>query len=147
MRLQVVAVGKPALAYARDGIGLYASRIRPFTNLEIHTVKPAPREKLESRLLDLTASSFRVILDERGKSPDTRQFSDKLGKWRDDPGIKSVSFLIGGSDGHSHELRNQADFLLALSPLTLQHELAQLLLLEQVYRALTILHDHPYHRT
>lgn len=147
MRIKIVSVGKPALAYTRDGIGLYTTRLRPYTNLDIHHAKPAPREKLEPRLLDLTASTFRVVLDERGKTPNTSQFAQKLAEWRDDPAVKTVSFIIGGSDGHSQNLRSKADFLFALSPLTLQHELAQLLLLEQVYRAFTILHDHPYHRT
>lgn len=147
MRIQIVAVGKPALPYARDGIDLYATRLRPYADVDIHFAKPAPREKLEPKLLSLTSSSFRVVLDERGCAPTSTGFAKKLGSWRDDPGTKAVSFVIGGSDGHSEAMRSQAGFLLALSPLTLQHELALVLLLEQIYRGFTILSDHPYHRT
>ena len=69
-----------------------------------------------------------------------------MNAWEMDPGVKTVSLLIGASDGHTTELREKADAVWALSPLTLQHELALVVLLEQIYRAYSIKRGEPYHR-
>jgi len=90
------------------------------------------------------ASPPTVLLDERGEQVDTPTLARWLSTWRDE-GVRRVSFLIGDAHGFSGEDRGRADRVLALSRLTLPHRLAQVLLIEQLYRASTIVFGHPYH--
>ncbi len=132
----MVAVGRPRLEYAALGIGFYAERIRPYASLELLYVKD-PKD-----LLPRAQGYPKVVLDERGRLFTTGEFHRLLRSW---PGGK-VAFLVGGAEGYPEGVREGADLLLALSPLTLQHELALLVLLEQLYRVLTLEAGHPYHR-
>lgn len=86
-----------------------------------------------------------IALDERGKTPSSREFAEILGKWIDD-GIQNITFLIGGANGHSEILRQKADYKLSFGRMTLPHMLARVVLAEQIYRAKTILDGHPYHK-
>jgi 23S rRNA (pseudouridine1915-N3)-methyltransferase len=86
-----------------------------------------------------------VVLDERGQLPDTLALKTRLEAW-EMGAEKGVAFLIGGTEGHAQAVRDQADWLLALSRLTLQHELALVVLLEQLYRVETLKRGEPYHR-
>lgn len=86
-----------------------------------------------------------VLLDERGKAMSSEAFAALLGKWRDE-GVRETRFLIGAADGHSDAERASADLLLAFGPATWPHMLARAMLMEQLYRATTILAGHPYHR-
>lgn len=136
MRLRVVAVGKPRLDYARLGVETYVERIRKYAPLEILYVK-------EARELLPKAEGYRkVVLDERGKFYTTEGLYQLLQGWEGE----RVAFLVGGAEGHPEGVRREADLLLSLSPLTLQHELALLVLLEQLYRLFTLKAGHPYHR-
>lgn len=114
--------------------------------MELVYLKAGASEAVSADLLARSEGTFRVALDERGKDWTTDEFVKKVNVWEMDPGIKTVSLLIGASDGHSAELRAKADAIWALSPLTLQHELALVVLLEQLYRAYTIKRGEPYHR-
>ena len=87
-----------------------------------------------------------VLLDERGKAMGSEDFADLLGRWRDD-GMREARFVLGAADGHSHQEREQADLLLAFGPATWPHLLARAMLMEQLYRAGSILAGHPYHRS
>lgn len=136
MRLRVVAVGKPRLTYAQLGVEEYAGRIRRYAPLEVHFVKEA-RE-----LLPRAEGHRKVVLDERGRLFTTEALLRFLEGWEGE----RVAFLVGGAEGHPEAVRREADLLLSLSPLTLQHELALLVLLEQLYRLLTLRAGHPYHR-
>ena len=86
-----------------------------------------------------------VMLDETGDTPGSIAFADKLGKWRDD-GVREIRFLIGAADGFSAEERGQADWLVSFGRLTWPHMLARAMLAEQLWRAASILANHPYHR-
>lgn len=86
-----------------------------------------------------------VLLDERGKALASEKLADTLGRWRDD-GIRETRFVIGAADGHSEQERAEADLLLAFGPATWPHLLARAMLMEQLYRATSILAGHPYHR-
>ncbi|WP_086617989.1 23S rRNA (pseudouridine(1915)-N(3))-methyltransferase RlmH [Erythrobacter tepidarius] len=86
-----------------------------------------------------------VLLDERGKAMASTDFAALLGRWRDD-GVREARFMIGAADGHSDAERAAADLLLAFGPATWPHMLARAMLMEQLYRATTILAGHPYHR-
>ena len=86
-----------------------------------------------------------VALDGRGKLFTSVEFAEKMGQWQDG-GVPAVAFLLGGADGHSPEVREIADLLLAFGKMTWPHMLARVMLAEQIYRAKTILDGHPYHR-
>ena len=86
-----------------------------------------------------------VMLDETGDTPGSVAFADKLGRWRDD-GVRETRFLIGAADGFTAEDRSQADWLISFGRLTWPHMLARAMLAEQLWRAASILANHPYHR-
>ena len=144
MKIRILAIGKPKLRYAADGIAEFQKRLQRACKVEIEYLK----DKDESRqLLERSAGTYRIAMDERGDLLTTDKFVDRINALEQRGDVKTVSFLIGGSDGHSEELRQNSDALLALSPLTLQHELALVVLLEQIYRAYSIKRGEPYHRT
>ena len=143
MKIRILAIGKPKLRYAADGIAEFQKRLQRACKVEIEYLK----DREESRqLLERSAGTYRIAMDERGEGLTTDRFVKRINTLEQRGDVKTVSFLIGGSDGHSEELRQQCDALLALSPLTLQHELALVVLLEQIYRAYSIKRGEPYHR-
>jgi 23S rRNA (pseudouridine1915-N3)-methyltransferase len=146
MNLRIIAAGKPALAYAKSGIEEYLRRLKPHGNVDLVIVKPGNREEVSARLLERSSGSFRIALDERGDLPDTRALAAQLNALELRGDVKCISFLIGAADGHSAELRDQCDRVISLSRLTLQHELALLVLLEQLYRLASLKSGSPYHR-
>ena len=135
----MLAVGKPRLKFVELGVAEYAKRISRYAKLEL-TYLRRPEE-----LLKRSEGAFRVVLDERGELPTTREFAERVRGWKLS-GQSRVAFLIGPHEGHPEEVRRAADWTMALSRLTLQHELALLVLLEQLYRVETLLAGHPYHR-
>lgn len=146
MRWQIIVAGKPALAYAKAGVDEYLFRLRRYLDAEIVTVKAGTSHEVSQRLLEKSQGSYRIVLDERGDRPTTRQLSDRIAALEMRGDVKTVSFLIGASDGHTQELRDSADWLLSLSSMTMQHELALVVLLEQIYRVATLRKGEPYHR-
>ncbi len=146
MKFLVIHAGKPALAFAKAGIEEYLKRLSRHGNYELRAVKDGDRIAVSERLLDASEGCYRIALDERGKTPTTRAFAEKLNSLEMDGNIKTVAFLIGASDGHTPELRRRSDMVLSLSSMTMQHELALLVLLEQLYRLATIKAGSPYHR-
>ncbi len=109
---------------------------------EIKDQKTAPAKL--SAVLE-TTHGLVIALDERGKMLDSPAFAEKLGTWRDD-GTREVIFVLGPADGLSDAVRARADLLMALGPMTWPHMLARVLLSEQIWRAISILGGHPYHR-
>ncbi|WP_330168595.1 23S rRNA (pseudouridine(1915)-N(3))-methyltransferase RlmH [Bartonella grahamii] len=98
------------------------------------------------RLIEFLPEKCRlIVLDERGETISSTAFSEKLGCYRDE-GIRDVVIALGGPDGHSEQIRNRADFLLSFGFMTWPHQIARILLAEQLYRAVTIENNHPYHR-
>jgi 23S rRNA (pseudouridine1915-N3)-methyltransferase len=145
VKLLVVSVGKPRLAYAKSGAEEYLSRLKHYLPVEWKQVREGTREQESERLLAASESCFRVMLDERGDKITSKALTANFEKW-ERQAVKTVAFLIGGANGHLPALREHADWLWSLSPLTLQHELALTVLLEQLYRAQTIRRGEPYHR-
>ena len=124
--------------------GLYAGRVRAFESLEFSIFATqesflAWTDRQRGRTQPLL-----VLLDSRGKQFSSAQFAQWLGTQRDQ-GQQTIIFAIGPADGWSEEARKRANLLLSLGPMTLPHELARVVLCEQVYRAFTILSGHPYH--
>ena len=144
MKWLLLTVGKPALAYAKAGRDEYLARLTKFALLEQITIKATDRTRESTDLLARSEGCFRVVLHERGMELTSRELAAKVDEWR--LSARRVALIIGGADGHDQPLLDAADFLWSLSPLTLQHELALVVALEQIYRANTILTGHPYHR-
>jgi 23S rRNA (pseudouridine1915-N3)-methyltransferase len=138
-------IGKPKLAFARDGIADYFERLQGFTRAEWHTHKNGTQAEESRRLLEATDGRFRIVLDERGELITSVKLAEKITTW-ENAGRGRVDVLIGGADGHTPEVREKADWRWSLSPLTLQHEMAALLVVEQIYRAYSINRGLPYHR-
>ena len=146
MHWHIFAIGKPKLAYARAGVEEYAKRLRPFAQVSLEYLKaPNNREAESALLLQRSEGMLRIVLDERGEEPTSRALAQKIAGWEKES-VKSIALLIGGADGHTEALRQSADWLCALSRLTLQHELALVVLCEQLYRAYSIKAGLPYHR-
>jgi 23S rRNA (pseudouridine1915-N3)-methyltransferase len=158
MRLTIAAIGRLKDAGERDLIVRYMKRmssgravgLTPVTIEELAESRAADagarQEDEAARLLSLTADcDFRIVLDERGRAMTSAEFARYLAARRDD-GVKATSILLGGPDGHAADLRASAGLTLSLGPMTLPHGLARVVLVEQIYRAITILSGHPYHR-
>ena len=96
-------------------------------------------------LPEAASNAVTVVLDERGKPLSSMDFAKKLERWRD-TGRREARFLIGAADGHDEGLRDDADLLLSFGPATWPHMLARAMLAEQLFRATSILANHPYHR-
>lgn len=154
MKLAVVAVGQRQPRWADEAIADFVKRFPPDFSVSLRELKPEPRdgrppERIRSAEAErlraaLPAGCIVVALDERGRDVTSSGFAQQLGRWRDRG--ESPAFLIGGPDGLSDELRRSAQLLLRLSSMTLPHALARVLLVEQLYRAWSILSGHPYHR-
>lgn len=145
MKSRIIAVGKPALGWAAEGIADYARRLRRFGGAELEWVRARDAAEAGRRQLAASEGWVRVVLDERGEALATRQW---LERWRDWEriGRNGIAWLVGGAEGHAAELRERADAMLALAPMTLQHELALVVLLEQIYRVQMTRAGSPYHR-
>lgn len=145
IRWHLLTVGKPRLAYARAGADEYLGRLKKFTTVRWLPQKAAAGPRESQALLGASTGMFRVALDERGTSWSSRELAGRVGDW-ELGGRRDVALLIGGADGHTTELRDAADVLWSLSTLTLQHELALVVVVEQLYRAYTLRAGLPYHR-
>lgn len=145
MRLHVLVIGKARLGFAKAGIAEYLDRFPQKNGVEVESLRPSHREDEGAALLTRSEGMLRVVLDERGEQISSRGFARRIASWESNR-TKSVAFLIGGADGHSDAVRQKADWCWSLSPLTLQHELALVVLLEQLYRARCINAGTPYHR-
>jgi 23S rRNA (pseudouridine1915-N3)-methyltransferase len=146
MQVRIVVAGKPALAYARQGVEEYLKRLQRSAACEWVVVKAGSPEETSARLLEKSQGCYRVAMDERGDLVTTRQLAGRMEKLELQGGVKAAAFLIGAADGHTEELRRVCDWVWALSPLTLQHEMALLVLMEQLYRVASIRSGSPYHR-
>ncbi len=145
MNWRLFAIGKPKLAFARSGIEEYADRLRQFAPFEFDWLKTGSREAESKALLERSEGFFRICLDERGDQVTSRGLAERLGQWEQSR-TKTIALLIGGADGHDESVRRDSQWCWSLSKLTLQHELALVVLLEQIYRAYAIKANLPYHR-
>lgn len=143
MRVTILAIGKNRDADLDRLIRTYQQRC-PWP-IELQELVPRKSESEADRLARaIPSGDLLVALDERGELSTSAAFAERLGAWRD--AGRSVSFLIGGADGLDTALTTSTDWCLALGRLTWPHMLVRLLLMEQLYRAGTILSGHPYHR-
>ena len=155
MRVIIAAVGRlrdgPEAAMTADYIARAnaAARSLGFRGFELIEVegKPAGDQRAEASALFRATpdNSRKILLDERGAEWASRQMAEKLARWRDD-GVPALTFWIGGADGASQSLKDQADEKLAFGRQTWPHRLVRVMISEQIYRAVTILSGNPYHR-
>ncbi len=143
MKIQLVTIGKPKLAYATQGWEEYLKRLQRLhqvrvTQLSDKHAYDAPKIRAK------TAGTTLVVLDIQGTEHSSTQLADFLRKRELDS--KEVSFLIGGPEGLPEEVRHAADYQWSLGPLTLPHDLAMVVTLEALYRASTINAGLPYHK-
>ncbi len=154
MKLCILAVGHKLPDWVAKGCAEYIKRMPRELPLGVVEIKPEPRgsktrEQLltaeKTRLLPALQGFARiVVLDERGDDMSTMQLAQRLEEWMREGG--DTAFLIGGADGLDEALKHKADASIRLSSLTLPHAMARLLLCEQLYRAISVVRQHPYHR-
>ena len=157
MRFRIVAIGHRMPAWINAGFNEYAQRMPRDARIELIEIKPAARagagDKSVQRWLAVEAErvraavtrrTYRVVLDERGKALATTDLARRIERWKQDG--DDIAFVIGGADGTAPALQQEAHLLLSLSPLTLPHGLCRVILAEQLYRAVSLLAGHPYHR-
>jgi len=154
MKLGILAVGHKLPDWVAQGCAEYIKRMPRELPLVVTEIKPEPRgSKTREQLLAaektrlqaaLQGFSRIVVLDERGADLSTLKLAQRLEDWMREGG--DMAFIIGGADGIDESLKQQASEMIRLSSLTLPHAMARLVLCEQLYRALSVVRNHPYHR-
>lgn len=159
MKLHVVTVGHKPPDWVAAGFDEYARRMPRSARIDLTEIKPAPRSRQtpseasvarvlaeeKSRILAAIPSGcVKIALDERGKPLSTGELARRLDGWMQEG--RDVAFVIGSADGLDRDLKAGADLLLSLSAMTLPHALVRVLLAEQLYRAVSLIRNHPYHR-
>ncbi len=152
-------VGHKAPDWVAAGFEDYARRMPREARIELTEIKPAARSRQaqsgasiaqilaseKTRILAaVPADSVKIALDERGKSLSTADLARKLAEWMQLG--RDASFMIGSADGLDQGLKKDADLLLSLSAMTLPHAMVRVMLAEQLYRAMSLIQNHPYHR-
>ena len=159
MRVQILAIGRMKQGAEADLVARYQKRAQQagrgigLRDLEIVEIKESRAPDAERRKLEEAIAIANVVretavivaLDERGDTIDSAAFASFLGQSRDG-GVQTIAFVIGGADGLPESLREKAKMVLAFGAATWPHQLVRIMLLEQLYRAVTILSGHPYHR-
>lgn len=155
MKLLILAVGNKMPSWITEGFNEYAKRMPREAAITLIEIKPEARNsgKTAAQIMEaeaqrikaaLPAGALCIALDERGATPTTKQLMQQMQGWMQSG--CDVAFIIGGADGLHESVKQQAQQLLALSAFTLPHGMVRVLLAEQLYRAHSLLHNHPYHR-
>ena len=159
MRVTLYAVGRLKSGPERDLTARYVDRFKKTgaaLGLDFNRIVEIPesrasdaatrkREEAAALTKQLPQDAVLVLLDERGKTPNSEAFAATLGRWRD-AGRRDLAIAIGGADGHDPDLRESADAVIGFGKMTWPHQMVRIMLAEQLYRAATILAGHPYHR-
>lgn len=152
MRINVIAIGKIKEKFFSDALDEYAKRISRFAELNVSELSEAPagksaaeRKRIEGETLLARARGHVIAADGGGRQLSSIEFAEYI-KEKTGGGISEFSFLIGGSNGLSEEVKKKADFVLSFGRLTYPHQLFRVILAEQIYRALGINAGTPYHK-
>lgn len=152
MKLTFIWVGKTKNRHWAALEQTYLTRISHFTSCTVKVVKEsdphdAAARRAETKAIEkhLRAEATTIVLDESGTHLSSSELAERLAGYQRN-GIKEIVFIVGGAAGLSPELRQHADLILSLSRMTLPHEMARVILLEQIYRAFCILNHLPYHK-
>ncbi|MCO6520349.1 MAG: 23S rRNA (pseudouridine(1915)-N(3))-methyltransferase RlmH [Snodgrassella sp.] len=155
MDITVLAVGTKMPHWVDYAVAEYSKRFGREIQFQLREIKPEKRgaginaaqamaAEEERIVAAIPSHSYLIVLDERGKAPTSMELADWLKRWQQQG--DNLCFVIGGADGLTDRLKQRANLLLRLSSLTLPHGMVRVLLTEQLYRAQSILHNHPYHR-
>jgi 23S rRNA (pseudouridine1915-N3)-methyltransferase len=155
MKLIIISVGHKMPDWITAGFNEYTKRMPREARIELLEIKPEPRTTGKTTTQIMKAEAQRILatlpqnclciaLDEHGIQPTTRQLTSQMRGWMREG--RDVAFIIGGADGLHESVKQAAQQLLALSALTLPHAVVRVLLAEQLYRAHSLMHNHPYHR-
>jgi 23S rRNA (pseudouridine1915-N3)-methyltransferase len=158
LRLSVLAVGRLKSGPERELVARYRQRVEGigrglgFTGPDFLEVPESRARREDDRraeeaaaLLDRAGAASLIAFDERGRGLSSEAFAARIGGWRDE-GRPGLACLVGGPDGLDPKVRARADLVLSFGALTMPHQIVRVLVVEQLYRALTILAGHPYHR-
>lgn len=155
MNITVLAVGTKMPHWVDYAVADYSKRFGREIQFQLREIKPEKRgaginaaqamaAEEERIVAAIPSHSYLIVLDERGKALTSMELADWLKRWQQQG--DNLCFVIGGADGLTDRLKQRANLLLRLSSLTLPHGMVRVLLTEQLYRAQSILHNHPYHR-
>lgn len=155
MKARLIAVGERAPDWLAEGFSEYRKRLSHWLPFELIEIAPGIRGKGRDaakarfdegqRVLSaLPKNAYVILLEGRGKNHSSEQLAERLENWRQHG--RDLAFLIGGPEGHSPEVIAQADEQWSIGALTLPHMLVRLIVAEQLYRAASLLANHPYHR-
>lgn len=155
MHIYIIAVGEKSPAWIETGIGEYIKRMPRECQVQMvsiplsrrsknKTIKQIQIDEQEKLIKHTPKNSYRVALDESGQSWTTILLAEKVKDWMQS--IPIITFYIGGPDGFTEEFLEKVDFVWSLSSLTLPHMLVRVMLVEQLYRAWTVVKGYPYHR-
>jgi len=156
MKIRLIYIGKSKKNFFLDEEKVYISRIKKYCNLEVKCISPikgmsslSGRElkdkEAELFVKEIKGDAIVILMDEKGRHYDSHEFAKMIENKLATAGQKDLCFLIGGASGFSERLKETFPHLIALSKLTMAHHLARIVLLEQVYRAFSILNNEPYH--
>ncbi len=152
LKINIVCVGKIKEKFFTDAVNEYVKRLSKFCKLQIYEVDEESKEQniekkieLESAKLEKEAKGFVVLLDRVKKEISSEELSSMIEKLKND-GTSEISFIIGGSNGVSDNLKKSADQCVSFGKITFPHQLFRVVLLEQIYRAFTISAGLPYHK-
>ncbi|PKO93923.1 MAG: 23S rRNA (pseudouridine(1915)-N(3))-methyltransferase RlmH [Betaproteobacteria bacterium HGW-Betaproteobacteria-1] len=154
MKLRILSVGHKMPDWVEKACAEYLKRMPREASVEIVEIKPDKRasgknsevvqEAEAARILEAAGKDLLIVLDEHGQEVTTTQLAQRMENWL--AGGRDVALVIGGADGLHASLKQKADWLWSLSKLTMPHGMVRVVLAEQLYRAWTVIQNHPYHR-
>jgi 23S rRNA (pseudouridine1915-N3)-methyltransferase len=154
MKLNIISVGHKMPSWVESACAEYIKRMPRELSVQLVEIKPDKRaagknsevvqEAEAKRILDVVGKDYLIALDERGQEVTTLQLAERMVAWLANG--RDVSLIIGGADGLHSSIKQKADWLWSLSRLTLPHGMVRVLLSEQLYRAHSVIQNHPYHR-
>ena len=152
MKIKIISIGNNPSKSIQDILLKYTSRFDDHFKIELLEIKPEKKfksveqKKLQEaqKILKFIDNDFTVSLDENGSPWSSKDLSENLSKWMQS--FPKVTFIIGGADGLDKKIIEDSNLVWSLSKLTLPHNLVKIILVEQLYRASTMLNNHPYHR-
>ncbi|MDX9951738.1 MAG: 23S rRNA (pseudouridine(1915)-N(3))-methyltransferase RlmH [Methylophilaceae bacterium] len=154
MKLRILSVGHKMPDWVEQACAEYLKRMPREASVEIIEIRPDKRasgknsevvqEAEAARILEAAGKDLLIVLDEHGQEVTTTQLAQRMENWL--AGGRDVALVIGGADGLHASLKKKADWLWSLSKLTMPHGMVRVVLAEQLYRAWTVIQNHPYHR-